>query len=387
MMLFLFGCGGGQSDPAALEATITARVIAIQTASAPTVVPTSTPLPSMPAANIPSGWRVFNKSVLPFTFAYPPEWDAPFENAGGAQFQPSGLAVFINLSELYPQWPAGTPEEVGAVILERYRAIGSTDAPATLLSHGPYRDDVRVGYVFETRVKARGFDGVVRTVYIRLRDGSVFTFTYQRDAAALTDPQRETLRQAVSTVRESPTMPIVDLPKSSATVSPARTLTIVPKQEGAPPVAVATTAPTLTELIDAAWGTGDWPRVITLLRSATPTDNDKLYAAYFNYGQALLLKGDKAGAATQFQNAIEVNSSGAEARQAILALTPSPTPTRTAVPLPATATATAAIVIQATPPGNSGIRIGAVCRDGTSSSATGSGACSHHGGVAYWVYR
>ena len=29
-------------------------------------------------------------------------------------------------------------------------------------------------------------------------------------------------------------------------------------------------------------------------------------------------------------------------------------------------------------------RIGAVCKDGTSSSATGRGACSHHGGVSRW---
>lgn len=29
-------------------------------------------------------------------------------------------------------------------------------------------------------------------------------------------------------------------------------------------------------------------------------------------------------------------------------------------------------------------RTGAVCNDGTSSSATGSGACSGHGGVDYW---
>jgi len=31
-------------------------------------------------------------------------------------------------------------------------------------------------------------------------------------------------------------------------------------------------------------------------------------------------------------------------------------------------------------------RIGAVCNDGTQSSATGSGACSWHGGVACWLY-
>ncbi|MCM4150028.1 DUF3761 domain-containing protein [Arenibacter sp. N53] len=33
------------------------------------------------------------------------------------------------------------------------------------------------------------------------------------------------------------------------------------------------------------------------------------------------------------------------------------------------------------------IRIGAVCNDGTTSRATGRGACSHHGGVSYWLYE
>lgn len=31
-------------------------------------------------------------------------------------------------------------------------------------------------------------------------------------------------------------------------------------------------------------------------------------------------------------------------------------------------------------------RVGALCNDGTTSSATGSGACSHHGGVQCWEY-
>ncbi|MBI1183491.1 DUF3761 domain-containing protein [bacterium] len=31
------------------------------------------------------------------------------------------------------------------------------------------------------------------------------------------------------------------------------------------------------------------------------------------------------------------------------------------------------------------VRTGAQCRDGSSSSSTGSGTCSHHGGVAYWL--
>ena len=34
----------------------------------------------------------------------------------------------------------------------------------------------------------------------------------------------------------------------------------------------------------------------------------------------------------------------------------------------------------------SGVRTGAVCNDGTSSTATGRGACSRHGGVKYWTY-
>jgi hypothetical protein len=31
-------------------------------------------------------------------------------------------------------------------------------------------------------------------------------------------------------------------------------------------------------------------------------------------------------------------------------------------------------------------RIGAMCNDGTISTATGSGACSHHDGVSCWQY-
>lgn len=32
-------------------------------------------------------------------------------------------------------------------------------------------------------------------------------------------------------------------------------------------------------------------------------------------------------------------------------------------------------------------RIGAICEDETKSNATGSGACSHHGGVDQWRYK
>ena len=33
------------------------------------------------------------------------------------------------------------------------------------------------------------------------------------------------------------------------------------------------------------------------------------------------------------------------------------------------------------------VRVGAICRDGTRSYATGRGACSHHGGVSQWLYQ
>lgn len=38
------------------------------------------------------------------------------------------------------------------------------------------------------------------------------------------------------------------------------------------------------------------------------------------------------------------------------------------------------------PPAQSNVRVGATCNDGSHSNATGSGACSHHGGVAVWLY-
>ena len=33
------------------------------------------------------------------------------------------------------------------------------------------------------------------------------------------------------------------------------------------------------------------------------------------------------------------------------------------------------------------VRVGAICCDGSRSSATGRGACSHHGGVCQWLYQ
>ncbi len=57
--------------------------------------------------------------------------------------------------------------------------------------------------------------------------------------------------------------------------------------------------------------------------------------------------------------------------------------TRTPTPVPTTQPR----VAPAAPAAPSGVRVGAICRDGSRSSATGRGACSHHGGVARWLYR
>ena len=50
-----------------------------------------------------------------------------------------------------------------------------------------------------------------------------------------------------------------------------------------------------------------------------------------------------------------------------------------------TSTVTHSILVQSSTPTPSR-RIGAICKDGWRSSATGRGACSHHGGVDHWLY-
>jgi hypothetical protein len=43
--------------------------------------------------------------------------------------------------------------------------------------------------------------------------------------------------------------------------------------------------------------------------------------------------------------------------------------------------------VQSPPPEETGQRTGAECNDGTTSMATGSGACSHHHGVNHWLHN
>jgi hypothetical protein len=62
--------------------------------------------------------------------------------------------------------------------------------------------------------------------------------------------------------------------------------------------------------------------------------------------------------------------------------TPPPDIPATAIP----ATATPRPAPRPLAPATGTRRVGAICQDGWQSSATGRGACSHHGGVAYWLY-
>lgn len=64
------------------------------------------------------------------------------------------------------------------------------------------------------------------------------------------------------------------------------------------------------------------------------------------------------------------------------------TPVTTAVRTTVTPQAPALLpaLPQPTVPSVQRYRVGAICRDGSRSSATGRGACSWHGGVAYWLY-
>jgi hypothetical protein len=155
------------------------------------------------------------------------------------------------------------------------------------------------------------------------------------------------------------------------------------------PTITPTAAPSLDDQIAGAWEAGDWRAVLEFLKQKKPVDPEKFYAAYYNYCQQLLKQGKTADAIQACQFALSYNPTGAEARAALIALTPTPTkspPTATRPPAP-TPTSTPVIVSVPTTPPSSGVRVGAVCRDGTTSTATGSGACSHHGGVAYWLYR
>jgi hypothetical protein len=103
----------------------------------------------------------------------------------------------------------------------------------------------------------------------------------------------------------------------------------------------------LVSTFEDAWAKRDWPRVhsvldqLELVAPSAVDVKDKRYVAHFFAAQELVERGDRANAAKEFDLAMQIDPSRGEARDALVALTPTPTPvppTETPIPRPATAT-------------------------------------------------
>lgn len=116
--------------------------------------------------------------------------------------------------------------------------------------------------------------------------------------------------------------------------SSTKTAAPAPGSTSPPPVVIPTKTPTAAEKgaslwykVDLAWGS-DWPQVLSILiqlealQGRTPKVAEKLYAAHVNYAETLLRNGYRLEAAGEFNNALEVNPDGGEAKQELLSLTP-----------------------------------------------------------------
>jgi LysM repeat protein len=91
----------------------------------------------------------------------------------------------------------------------------------------------------------------------------------------------------------------------------------------------------LDEALAAAWDAGQWQLAVELIDQIGAIDPDyddvtqKRYAAYVNYGHALLQQGDTGGAAVQFRAALETKPDGEEAAKGLQQAAATPVPTRT----------------------------------------------------------
>lgn len=102
------------------------------------------------------------------------------------------------------------------------------------------------------------------------------------------------------------------------------------------PTATSKSVTELTSALEAAWNSHDWQEAIELVQQIAAIDphhgqlQEKLYAAYVNYGYELLETGDTSRAATQFDLALGIRPDGEEALAGLQQVAPVPTPTLTA---------------------------------------------------------
>lgn len=243
MALFLFGCALTDApDPTVLEATIAARVVATQTANAPTatLTPSATPTPSatatlaIPTPAVPAGWRLYNRPDFSFSFSYPPEWEEPLKLDNIVQFQFKGHLVDLSLSQR-TVWPAGTFDEAMTVLVQ----LGQGTAPggssqSDLLFRGAYGDSVHIGVISDWKIKSPGFDGYQRSVYLRARDNHIANLIYAKDNDPLTETEREAVRMVTATIREGESVVALALP------------TLIVPTPSNTPLATSTPRPTAT---------------------------------------------------------------------------------------------------------------------------------------------
>ena len=220
--------------------------------------------------------------------------------------------------------------------------------------------------------------------------------------AARSQPaQGEALRVAVvqnqqaATPATQPSATVVAPTSTSTTIPPTSTATAAPFTATAVPL-TATPAPPVGQVVQGG-NLRRLPQIAsdTVIGQLCPNDQlvylseqlvdgDRWYLVRVVAAAGSCGAGHVAAGTEGWANQTLLQAPSYEVRTYAL-LTHQPLPTAivrpTAVPQRVVPPAPAA------PAAPSGGRTGAICRDGSRSSATGRGACSHHGGVAQWLYR
>jgi tetratricopeptide (TPR) repeat protein len=181
--------------------------------------------------------------------------------------------------------------------------------------------------VRQFRLQAKGLPYNLVDFVSRIEEAAVESFVIS-DVNITGDEEQSTLNMNVA-LYTSPYSPGATVPPT-----PSVTTTVIPEDIAQVEVMLAQ-----------AWASEDWEQVIGLIEQILALEPDyegmteKLYSAYVNYGDQLLQEGDPEGAKMQFENALEVNPEGEEAREgrdraAAWVPMPGAAPTDTPVPPP-----------------------------------------------------